>query len=196
MAVTTNRARIVNDTRRKRMAGHTPWREIERKSQMQNGSRLGEHRKPRVSIESWLLLVGVIAGMLALGANATKAQEFESHPLYKPFSLGTGVLVNGAELCFSPDLSQPTIDLLGTWQRLVNEYEAYEIGGAVMDEEDAIYAQILSDTELCATIADYYDITITQAIEGYVLAKFDEQYGFRTGTFIVAKKDIIPDRGI
>lgn len=164
----------------------------------QNGSRLGDHRKPRVSPESWMLLVGVIAGIVALGAMTARGQEYQNVPLYKPFSMGTGVIVEGAELCFSPDLSQPTVDLLNTWQRLVNELEAYERGGAAMNEEDANYAQTLADVGLCATVAEYYDITITQATEGYVLVNFAERYDFDTGTFIVARKDIIPvsNRGI
>jgi hypothetical protein len=51
---------------------------------------------------------------------------------------------------------------------------------------------------MCATVAEYYDITITQATEGYVLVNFAERYDFDTGTFIVARKDIIPvsNRGI
>jgi hypothetical protein len=143
-----------------------------------------------------MMLIAVIAGIVALGATFTRAQEFENTPMYKPFSMGTGVLVEGAELCFSPDLSQPTIDLLSTWQRMVNEFEAYEMGGAAMHEDDAIYAQTLSDIGMCATVAQYYDIVIIQGTEGYVLVNFDEQYGFDTGTFIVARKDIMPDRGI
>jgi hypothetical protein len=163
-----------------------------------NGSRLNEHRKRRVPATNWMILIGIIAGVLALGATLTKGQEFENTPLYKPFSMGTGVIVEGAELCFSPDLSQPTVDLLNTWQRLVNELEAYERGGAAMDEEDANYAQTLADIGMCATVAEYYDITITQATEGYVLVNFAARYDFDTGTFIVARKDIIPvsNRGI
>jgi hypothetical protein len=171
------------------MTGHTPWREIERKSQRQNGSRLGEHRKPRVSPESWMLLVGLIAALLIFCKMST-AQ------VYEPFSLDTGVIVNGAEICFSPDLHDTSVQLLVTWQRLVNELDTYEKGGAIMDEDDAITGELLYENHLCATMGFYYNIVITQAIEGYVLAHFDEQYGFGEGPFIVAKRDILPDRGI
>jgi hypothetical protein len=156
---------------------------------LQNGSRLGEHRKPRVSPESWMLLVGFIAGLLIFCKLGT-AQEYE------PFSIDTGVIVNGAEICFAPDLGQPSVTILNTWQRLVNELENYERGGAMMDEEDALTGELLYENHMCATMGFYYSIVITQAIEGYVLAHFDEQYGFGEGPFIVSKRDILPDRGI
>lgn len=154
----------------------------------QNGSRLGDHRKPKVSPESWMLLVGFIAALLIFCKLGT-AQEYE------PFSIDTGVIVSGAEMCFSPDLGQPSITILNTWQRLVNELENYERGGARMNEDDAITGELLYENHLCATMGAYYSIVITQAMEGYVLAHFDEQYGFGEGPFIVAKKDVLMDRG-
>ena len=45
---------------------------------MMNGSRLGEHRKPRVSPESWMLLVGMIAGLVALGASCANDGKRET----------------------------------------------------------------------------------------------------------------------
>ena len=170
------------------MTGHTPWSEIKRKKR-QNGGRLGEHRSP-MPLWHWMVLVGVVAGVLALGANSVKAQEYE------PYVQDTGIIHSGSELCFSPDLGQPSIELLGTWQRLVNELEAFEIGGPAMNEEDAILGQLLFDTDICHTVATTYHIFITQSTEGYVLARFDEQYGFTTGTFIVNKKDVLLDRGL
>jgi hypothetical protein len=155
----------------------------------QNGSRLGAHRKPRVSAESWMLLVGLIAALFIFCELAT-AQE------YKPYTIDTGVIVDGAEICFSPDLHVTSVQLLITWQRLVNELDAYEKGGARMNEEDAIAGELLYENHLCATMGAYYSIVITQAMEGYVLAHFDEQYGFGEGPFIVAKKDVLPDHGI
>jgi hypothetical protein len=155
-----------------------------------NGSRLKEHRKPRVSPEAWCLLAIVVIALLALVQYQAEGQEYE------PFSLDTGVIVNGAEMCFSPDLHDTSVQLLNTWQRLVNELDAYERGGGRMHEEEAILGEYLYENHLCATMGAYYNIVITQAIEGYVLAHFDEQYGFGEGPFIVAKKDILPDRGI
>jgi hypothetical protein len=155
-----------------------------------NGSRLKEHRKPRVSPESWWLLGIVVVAILALVQYKAEGQEYE------PFSIDTAVIVNGAEICFSPDLHKTSIQLLNTWQRLVNELNAYERGGARMNEEDAIAGELLDENHICATMGAYYSIVITQAIEGYVLAHFDEQYGFGEGPFIVAKRDILPDRGI
>jgi hypothetical protein len=157
---------------------------------LQNGSRLKEHRKPRVSPESWCLLAIVVIALLALVQWQAEGQE------YKPYSIDTGVIVNGAEICFAPDLGQPSVTILNTWQRLVNELDAYERGGAMMNEEDAITGELLYENHMCATMGFYYNIVITQAIEGYVLAHFDEQYGFGEGPFIVSKRDILPDRGI
>jgi hypothetical protein len=161
-----------------------------RRRKSMNGSRLKEHRKPRVSPDAWCLLAIVVIALLALVQYQAEGQE------YKPFSIDTGVIVDGAEICFSPDLHDTSIQLLNTWQRLVNELDTYERGGAKMNEEDAIAAELLYENHLCATMGFYYTIVITQAVEGYVLAHFDEQYGFGEGPFIVAKRDILPDRGI
>jgi hypothetical protein len=157
---------------------------------MQNGSRLKEHRKARVSPESWWLLGILVVVLLALVQYQAEGQE------YQPFSIDTGVIVDGAEICFSPDLHATSIQLLNTWQRLVNELDAYERGGAKMNEDDAITGELLYENHLCATMGFYYTIVITQTVEGYALAHFDEQYGFGEGPFIVAKRDILPDRGI
>jgi hypothetical protein len=155
-----------------------------------NGSRLNEHRQPKVSFESWFLLVGVIMGLLILGPIAAKGQEYEPYVKY------TATMVAGTEICFSPDLSVHSKKLLNTWQRLVNELEAYRRGGPRMHEEDANLGQLLYDNQLCGSIVDYYDIVILQETEGYALAKYKDSLGFDEGTFIVAKLDIIPDRGI
>ncbi len=152
-----------------------------------NGSRMREHRTPKVSFESWFLLFGLISGLLILGPIAVKAQE------YKPFVKDTGVIVARAELCFSPDLGAPSIKLLKLWQRLVTEHEDYQRGGALMNQEDAILAQALADNNVCATTVDYYRVIIAQDTEGYVLARYDETYGFEEGSFIVAKRDILLD---
>jgi hypothetical protein len=159
-----------------------------RRRKTMNESRLIEHRKPRVSPESWALLAIVVVALLALVHWQAKGQE------YTPYVKGTGVIVEQAEMCFSPDLGQQSVDLLNTWQRLVNELEAYERGGAKMHEEDALLGQYLYENTVCATVAEFYHIVITQDTEGYVLARFDEQYGFTTGTFIVRKQDVILDR--
>ncbi len=155
-----------------------------------NGNRLKEHRRRRVPATNWMVLIAVMAAMMALGDTLSKSQEYE------PYHSDTGVIVRWAELCFSPDLDVPSIKLLNTWQRLVNELEAYKRGGASMSEEDASLGQLIFDNGLCATTSRYYNIFITQDTEGFVLAQFDEQYGFNEGPFIVAKKDILPDRGI
>jgi hypothetical protein len=156
----------------------------------QNGSRLGEHRKRRVPAIHWMMLIAIMAGIVALGATLTRAQE------YTPYTQGTGLIVQQAELCFSPDLSLASITLLGTWQRAVNQLESYERGGPAMEEELAITGQLLYDNHVCATVAEFYHIVILSHTEGYVLVNFDEQHGFDTGSFIVARKDIIPDQGI
>ena len=153
-----------------------------------NGSRLKEHRKPRVSPESWCLLAIVVVALLAL-------VQWQAEAQYEPFVQDTGVMHGGSEMCFSPDLGGPSIKLLKTWQKLVNEYNAYQRGGPAMHEEDAILAQYLYDNDMCHTTLSTYHIYITQSTEGYVLAKFDEQYGFNAGSFIVAKKDVLLDRG-
>jgi hypothetical protein len=137
-----------------------------------------------------MILIAVIAAIVALGATLTKAQH------YKPYSQGTGLIVEQAEVCFSPDLSTESIALLGTWQRAVDNLEAYERGGAAVEEELAIEGQLLYDNHMCATVAEFYHIVIVRHTEGYVLVNFDERYDFDTGTFIVAKKDIIPDQEI
>ena len=152
-----------------------------------NGSRLNEHRKPRVSPESWILLGIVVVAMLAL-------VQWQAEAQYVPYVKDTGVIVEQAEMCFSPDLGGPSIKLLNTWQRLVNEVEAYERGGALPHEEDARLGKYLYDSGMCHTTAGFYHIYITQSTEGYVLAKFDEQYGFEGGTFIVRKQDVLLDR--
>jgi hypothetical protein len=160
----------------------------------QNGSRLGGHRKLRVSPESWMILIGVIAAVFALGATLTEGQE------YKPYNQGTGLIVADTELCFSPNLNSESIKLLGVWQRAVDAQESYERGGPAVEEELAITAQLLHANHICATVAAFYRVTIIRHVEGYALASFDpsliEQFDFDTGTFIVARKDIIPDRGI
>jgi hypothetical protein len=137
-----------------------------------------------------MVLIAVIAGILALGATLSKGQEYE------PYVKDTGVMVERAEICFSPDLGQPSIKLLNTWQQLVTELEIYERGGAKMNEEDALLGKHLADNAICGTTAAYYHIVITQDTEGYVLARYDEQYGFGVGSFIVAKKDVLLDRSI
>ena len=152
-----------------------------------NGNRLREHRQPKVSFESWFLLVGLITGLLILGPIAAKGQDYE------PYVKDTGTMVAGTELCFSPDLASESIKLLNTWQRLVNELEAYQRGGSRMHEEDAHLGQALYDNHLCGSTVDYYDIVILQDTEGYVLARYSDDLGFDEGSFIVAKKDIIPE---
>jgi hypothetical protein len=152
-----------------------------------NGSRQNEHRKSKVPGLHWVTLVVVVALIFFL-ARASGSQE------YVPYVKDTGI-VQGAEICFSPDLNSESVKLLNTWQRLVNELEAYERGGSPMKEEDAILGLLLYSNNICHTVDRYYNIYITQDTEGYVLAKFDEQYGFDTGTFIVAKKDVMLDRG-
>jgi hypothetical protein len=154
-----------------------------------NGSRLSEHRMPRVSPESWILLAMFIAALFLWGER-TQAQE------YVPYVKDTGTIVEQAELCFVPDLGQPFIDTLVLWQRLVNELEAYERGGAPMNEEDAIVGQGLYDAGICATVGAFYMVDVVDDTEGYVLARFNAQYGFTSATFIVAKKDVLLDRGI
>jgi hypothetical protein len=168
------------------MAGHTPRREIKRKSQEQNGSRLGGHRKI-MPFSHWMYLLGLCAAIVLLDHYAN-AQDYE------PYKMGTGLIVQQAELCFAPDLSTPVITLLNTWQQAVDELEAYERGGTPGDPELALAGQLLYDNHVCATVAAFYHIAIISVTEGYVLAKFDEQHGFEEGTFIVAKKDILPDR--
>jgi hypothetical protein len=153
----------------------------------QNGSRVGEHRMPRVTVWHWIALACVIGALLI---------AFEAKSQYVPYNQGTGLVVQQAEICFSPDLSAEAIKLLFTWQRLVNELEAYERGGSAMDEEEALLGQLLYNNHLCATVADFYPIIVIRRTEGYALAKFDEQLGFGTGPFIVAAKDVIPDRRI
>jgi hypothetical protein len=152
---------------------------------LQNGSRLGEHRKSRVSPESWWLLGIVVVALIALVQWQAEGQE------YQPYTIDTGVIVNGAEICFSPDLHVTSIQLLQTWQRLVDELNTYERGGARMNEDDAIAGELLHENHLCATMGFYYDIVITKSTEGYVLAHFAEHYKFGEGPFIVAKKDIL-----
>ncbi|KKN92345.1 hypothetical protein LCGC14_0208360 [marine sediment metagenome] len=152
-----------------------------------NGSRLREHRAPKVSFESWFLLFGLISGLLILGPIAVKGQE------YKPFVKDTGIIVAGAELCFSSDLGAPSVKQLNLWQRLITEHEAYQRGGAPMNEEEAVLAQAMADNNVCATTVEYYRVIITQDTEGYVLARYDETYGFEDGSFIVAKRDILLD---
>jgi hypothetical protein len=137
-----------------------------------------------------MVLIGIIAAVFALGATLSEGQE------YKPYTQGTGVIVEQAEVCFSPDLSPDSITLLGTWQRAVDRLEAYERGGPAVEEELAITGQLLYDNHICATTAEFYHIVIIRHVEGYALVKYDEQYGFDTGTFIVARKDIMPDRGV
>jgi hypothetical protein len=174
------------------MTGHTPWSEIRRKVEArtaQNGNRLGEHRKRRVPATNWIALATIIAVIFVLGKVST-GQE------YVPYNQGTGLVVQQAEICFSPDLSAEAVKLLSTWQRLVNELEAYERGGSAMGEEDALLGQLLYNNHLCATVADFYPIIVIRRIEGYALAKFDEQLGFDDGPFIVAARDVLPDRGI
>ncbi len=170
------------------MVGHRPWSEIKRKKHMQNGSRLGEHRKPRVSPESWWLAGIIVVALLALVQWQAEAQE------YKPFTMGTGLIVQHAEMCFSPDLSSDSINLLNQWQLAVDQLESYERGGSEPDVELAYQAQALYDNHMCSTVAAFYHIEIVMATEGYVLARFDEQHGFNEGTFIVAKRDVLPDR--
>jgi hypothetical protein len=152
---------------------------------MSNGSRLREHRQPKVSFESWFLLVALVSAMLILGPIAVKAQE------YQPFHQTTGTIVAGAELCFSPDLSAPSVQLLNTWQRLVNELGVYERGGSRMHEEDANLGQLIYDNNLCGTVSGYYDIVIMQSNEGYVLATYADKYNYDAASFIVAKRDVI-----
>jgi hypothetical protein len=159
------------------------------KDQMQNGSRLGEHRKRRVSPESWWLLGIVVVALLSL-VQYSEAQEYE------PFNVGTGLVVQYAEICFTPELSTEAIKLLDTWQRLVNELEAYERGGSAMNSEDALLGQLLYNSNICHTVADFYHIVILRRTEGYTLVKFDEQYSFDAGPFIVRAQDVVPDRGI
>jgi hypothetical protein len=178
MSVSTTLTRRRKDMARKNMTQHA------------NGSGLGEHRKPRVPAMHWMLLVGAIAGVLALGATLSKGQQYE------PYNQGTGLIVAQAEVCFSPDLSTESITLLGTWQRAVDNLEAYERGGPAVEEELAITGQLLYDNRMCATVGEFYHIVIVRHTEGYVLVNFDERYDFDTGTFIVARKDIIPDRGL
>jgi hypothetical protein len=162
------------------------------KGELMNGNRLQEHRKPRVSTIHWLLLVGVITAIVAAFSpwSTAKGQEYET------YNEGTGLIVQQAEICFSPDLSAESIKLLGTWQRLVNELEAYERGGSVMGEEDALLGQLLHDNHVCATVADFYHVVVVRRVEGYALLLYDEQYGFDEGTFIARAQDVLPDRGI
>ncbi|MBW2561260.1 MAG: hypothetical protein JRE40_10465, partial [Deltaproteobacteria bacterium] len=144
----------------------------------------------RVPATNWMVLIAVIAAIFALGKVST-GQEYE------PYRMNTGIIHAQSELCFSSTLSQPATQLLDTWQRMVNEIEAYDRGvGPAMNEEDAIYAQALFDNNICHTVASTYHVYVTQSTEGYMLVNFDEQYGFETGTFIVNKRDIMLDRGL
>jgi hypothetical protein len=137
-----------------------------------------------------MVLIGIIAAVFALGSTLAEGQQYE------PYNQGTGLIVGQAEVCFSLDLSTESITLLGTWQRAVDNLEAYERGGPAVEEELAITGQLLYDNHMCATVAEFYHIVIVRHTEGYVLVNFDERYDFDTGTFIVARKDIIPDQGI
>jgi len=154
-----------------------------------NGSRLKEHRKPRVSPESWWLLGIVVVAMLAL-------VQWQAEAQYEPFVKDTGIVHAGAEMCYAPDLGAPSIKLLNTWQGLVYQLEDYQRGGSPMHEEDAILGQQLYDNDMCHTMAATYHIFIVQDTEGYVLARFDEQHEFDTRPFIVSKQDVLLDRGI
>ena len=156
------------------MTGHTPWSEIRRKVETrtaQNGSRLGEHRKRRVPATNWLVLVGILAAIFALSPWLANAQD------YQAYNEGTGLIVQQAEICFAPEINSDTIKLLNTWQRLVNEIEAYERGGAVMNKEDALLGQLLYENHMCATVADFYHVVVVRHAEGYALLKFDMRHG-------------------
>ena len=153
-----------------------------------NGNRIGEHRKPRVPATNWMVLVGIIAAIVALGAMNAKGQEYE------PFNAGTGLLVQEAEMCFTPELNAESIKMLNTWHRLVNELESFERGGPAMHPEDAYLGQLLYDNDICHTVTEFYHVVILKRIEGYVLVKFND--GFDTRPFIVRAQDILPDRGI
>ena len=152
-----------------------------------NGSRLLEHRKPRVPGESWMVLVGLIVALFVFC-------ELASSQEYEPYTMNTGLIVQSAEMCFAPDLSAPVIVLLQTWQQAVNQLESYERGGAEPDVELAYEAQALYDNHMCATVAAFYHIEIISVTEGYVLVRFSGQHGFDEGTFIVAKQDVLLDR--
>jgi hypothetical protein len=174
------------------MTGHTPWSEIRRKVNdrlAQNGSRLGDHRKQRVPATNWMVLIAIIAALFALSPTIAKGQ-------YEPYTQGTGLIVQYAEVCFTPELSSEAINILTLWQRLVNELDAYERGGSAMNKEDALMGQLLFDNNICHTVADFYHVAILRRTEGYVLVQFDEQYTFAAGPMIVAARDVLPDRGI
>ena len=144
----------------------------------------------KVTWGEWMIIACAVALLGFLTWKQADAAVVE----YVPYNMGTGLIVQHAELCFSPGLSSESIKLLDTWQLAVNQLESYERGGPEPDVELAYEAQSLFDNNMCATVAAFYNIAIIMTTEGYVLARFDEQHGFDEGTFIVAKKDILPDR--
>ena len=152
-----------------------------------NGNRLEEHRK-KVPFLHWALLAAVMSAMLILGPIAAKGAE------YNPFKESSGYLVSGAEICYSPGLSTESITLLDEYQSVVDLVETYNRGGAPVPEELEFWAERVYENRLCVTSTSHERIEIIMGVEGYVLARF--RFYNEVGTFIVARRDVLPDRGI
>ena len=158
-----------------------------------NGNRLNEHRKRRVPITNWMILIGVIAGVLALGATLSKG----AGPEMLKFNGNTGSVGYGVEVCMATTITPDRIGLLGEWRSLVDRYEATELDGILrMTREEAERAEWLDSTQICGSIARHYNVIIKEEINQYVLFQFDPQYGFGEQTYIMRRSDFMSDRGL
>ena len=148
-----------------------------------NGSRLREHRMPRVSPESWMLLVGLIAGMLALGSAFTKDAEGAERG-------DRGVLPENTSLCQVNYIGPITVSMVE---------DNHRIATIILEKgiESLSYRDYTRGAELyfgqCGSVAEPYHVIIFRVDGDYALMVFDARHNFERETFIIRLADFVPD---
>ena len=130
----------------------------------------------------WLVAIGLLSAAILLG-----------HSVAKGSTGTTGVVVEGAEVCFAQAITEGSTTVLHLWQSLINDMEAAADGGPALSDADLHTAYYLYSNNYCHTVNKAYMIFVLEEKDEYVLVNFDEQYDFQTPPFIVFRKDVRVD---
>ena len=141
---------------------------------------------PRVSPESWMLLVGLIAGMLALGVTFTKDAEGAERG-------DRGTLAAGVSVCEVDYIGPITVDMVEDNHRISTIIS--EKGIEALSPEDYTRGAELFFGQCGATAVEYH-VVIFKVDGDYALMVFDARHNFERDTFIIRLQDFHPDGSV
>ncbi len=149
-----------------------------------NGSRQNEHRKGRVKVVNWMLLIGAMAGLVALGATCTKDAEGAERG-------DMGFLNEGTHFCTATQITPKSVEKYEAHSTIIEKLE--ELGFESLTEEERQKGWYYQELAGCGTLAVPYQVILFKVDGDYALMVFDARHNFERNTFIIRLVDFVPD---